>query len=295
MSEDDLLVQLNAVDGVTARADEPMHRHTPLRIGGPADIYAEMRDVQAIKQGLALVRAAGIRKWTVHWPEQATLIRDTGMTGLVVRPGAGFHGLDIDDDGLVKLGAATPFSALAGLGPQWAGIASWPGCAGGLFAIEQQEWLAGAITGLAFARGRGAKTVAIEPGAAPENLGPSDVLMWVRLRPSPVSPHGTTRVRPPRAGEIFAEPGVQECPGGLAAELVKLDLPGTRLRAWRLNSHRVGEVEQLGGGTHTDLMHLVKAMEDRLLRGRGLELNLGLPSAGRSASAASKRAARRRS
>ncbi len=291
---DALVAELQAVPGTIARADEPMAAHSPLRTGGPADLWVEFPDLATMRTGMRAARAAGMNRWMLHWPGQGTLVRDLGIPGMVVRPGPGFGGLSRDEAGVVRLGAATPFSALAALGPEWAALARFPSCPGALFATDQQAWLGGPLVGLRVAKGRTVRRIAVEPGAAPEPLGKSDVLMDVLLRPSPVAARSGARPRPPLPSEIIAEPDAKLCPAGLAAELEKVGLPGTRLEAWRLSTTHVGQVENLGGGTTAALFHLFRAVEDRMLRARGLTVHLGQPVVGRKASKAKGRTRRSR-
>lgn len=285
--------ELSELPGVIARADEPLARHTPLRIGGPAELWVEAPDVDALRLVMRAVRAQKLNRWRLHWEGEGTLVRDLGIGGLVVRPGPGFEGLAVEEDGTVRLGAAEPFASLAALGPEWATLGAFSGCPGGLFNTGLERWLAGPLVALTVSKGRTTRTITVEPGAPPEPLGKSDVLLAVQLRASPVAVRGSVLGRPPRPSEPIAEPPPAACPEGLRAELTKLGLAGTRLRAWRLSEDNIGEVENLGGGSCADLIHLFRAVEDRMLRSRGLELTLGLPVVGRRAAGA-KRGRRRR-
>ena len=52
---------IEEVAGIIARHDEPLRAHTPLRVGGPADLWVEVRTLDALQAFTAEARAAGTR------------------------------------------------------------------------------------------------------------------------------------------------------------------------------------------------------------------------------------------
>lgn len=66
--------------------DEPMARHTTLRLGGPADVWARPRDPEALAVLLAACHAAGVPVMCVGGGSNL-LVRDGGIRGVVVNLG----------------------------------------------------------------------------------------------------------------------------------------------------------------------------------------------------------------
>ncbi len=266
-----LLEELRGISGLSARADEPLRRHTALRVGGPADLYAVAHTLDALRGALSVARRHRL-PWRALWPQQPVLIREGGLPGLTLRLAGAHEQLLPLDGGQVRLGAAAPFAALAALGPAWAPVAGWAGTPGGLFAAGHAGWLAGVLVQVQILKGRSVIDLEVPPGGPPPELGPKELLLSVTLAPGKPSPSRKWRRRPPTAAEALADPPQAACPAGVPVEFERAGLPGTRLRAWRLSPHRPGEVEHLGGGTADDLLLLLQGVADRLSRARGLQV-----------------------
>ncbi len=75
-----------APDALELRLDEPMSRHTTLRLGGPADLWARPRTPQALSRLLARLHELG---GPVSFVGGGTnlLVRDGGMPGTVINLG----------------------------------------------------------------------------------------------------------------------------------------------------------------------------------------------------------------
>jgi len=73
-------------DGAEIRVDEPMSRHTTLRLGGPADVWAEVRTVEALRVLLERAQAASLPV-TLAGAGSNLLVRDGGIRGLVIHLG----------------------------------------------------------------------------------------------------------------------------------------------------------------------------------------------------------------
>ena len=104
MPTDSLLTRLAATPGVSARSGEPLSAHTPLRVGGPAAVWAVVQDVDALRNTLTAARAEKVR-WRVLWPMEDLIFRDAGFNGLIIRPGRGFEGVRRLESG-ASIGAA---------------------------------------------------------------------------------------------------------------------------------------------------------------------------------------------
>lgn len=279
MGLDELSRSLAQIPGVWIRLEEPMSRHLPLRVGGPADAWAVVSDEDALDAVLRATRQESI-SWRVHWPLSDLLVRDGPLRGLVIRPGRGFERIRLAEDHVV-MGSATPFAALCCLGDGWwAPLADWPGTIGGLLSSADRAWLAGSCARLTWLRGRSRETVELEPGAAPPEVPESAVLTEVALRPGLRLPRRSARRRPPPLGTLFGDPVVHGHPLHAGAELVRAELAGTRLRQWRVSSVEPGTVVQLGGGTIDDLLLLTKGIQERVEKKCASALEIRIPLLG---------------
>lgn len=123
----------------TIHHHEPMARHTSWRVGGPADIYFEPRDLAELQAFLARLPADVPLLWIGLGSN--LLVRDGGFRGAVVCLGKGFAGIETLPDGQLRAGAGLPCAKLAqhcgrtGLagGEFLAGI---PGTIGGALAMN---------------------------------------------------------------------------------------------------------------------------------------------------------------
>jgi len=119
--------------------DEPMSRHSPIGVGGPAEAYVEVADEQELKciMEWADERGTDYRFWGAG---SNTLVRDKGLGGLVIHLGKGFDHVVVEredaDCVYVSVGAAvsTPRlvrwctdNGLSGVEP----LAGIPGTVGG--------------------------------------------------------------------------------------------------------------------------------------------------------------------
>jgi len=84
---EDLLEKLGGVERLELRLDEPMAKHTTLRIGGPADIWVRPADLDALATLLRRCHACEI---PVHFVGGGTnlLVRDGGLRGVVINLGS---------------------------------------------------------------------------------------------------------------------------------------------------------------------------------------------------------------
>lgn len=82
-----LLAQLGLeAAGLELRPDEPMARHTTLRLGGPADLWARPADIDALAALLRACHRAGAPVLCVGGGSNL-LVRDGGVRGVVVNLG----------------------------------------------------------------------------------------------------------------------------------------------------------------------------------------------------------------
>jgi UDP-N-acetylenolpyruvoylglucosamine reductase len=266
----ELFETLSNVPDVAVRKKEPLAHHVPLRVGGPADGWVATFTEKALVEVLRLARkhTVGVR---IHWPFQDWIVREGGVTNLVVRPGGELERIWFEGDAL-WIGAAAPWAsaATALTARKQDTVAAWPGVPGALLETNDRKVLNGLVTALRRIRGGRVETVAVsaeEP--VPEVVAPV-VPLAVGL--SVARP----RKSPPRPATLFGDPAHDTA----ARVLVKAGIVGTRFRDWRLSSAEPGAVVQLGGGTSEDLALLVKAVQHQVDRERGVELEPRIPVVG---------------
>lgn len=64
--------------------DEPMSKHTSIKIGGPADVYAKLKSIENISKILKIVKEKNI-PITILGNGTNILVKDNGIRGLVIR------------------------------------------------------------------------------------------------------------------------------------------------------------------------------------------------------------------
>ena len=275
MSHAEFFAELAHVPGLALRTQEPLHRHTPLRVGGPAEIWADVDELSALQ---ALLTAARREKltWRVCWPLCDWLVRDGGVRGLTIRPGRAFEAVERVDGG-VRIGAAAPWASLGtALGASLARLSTWSGSVGGLFALGEAARLDGHLLSVRWLRGRRVEEVAVTPGEIPV-LPATAVLLDITLSAEPLLRPGRRRPTldgPPPPGTLFQAPDNLPLDGLFS----RANLGGSRLRCWRITG--TGAAVQLGGGSCRDVLLLVQGLVERMQKERGIALQTRLPVLG---------------
>lgn len=99
--------------GGSVALDEPMRRHTTLKIGGPADAYAEPTSIEAVAR-LARWCAAQRVPVTVVGGGSNLLVRDAGVRGVVLATGK-LRGLALHDATTIRVEAGVSTGKLLSL------------------------------------------------------------------------------------------------------------------------------------------------------------------------------------
>lgn len=139
------------------RHDEPMSRHTSWRVGGPAETFFKPASLDDLSRFLQQLDAAT----PIFWMGLGSnlLVRDGGMSGVVIAAAGVFNDLERIGDQLVRAGVSVPCTRLARQCIRWefgpseffAGI---PGTVGGALAMN-----AGAHGGETWERVKQVKTI----------------------------------------------------------------------------------------------------------------------------------------
>jgi UDP-N-acetylmuramate dehydrogenase len=87
-----------------ALLDEPMSAHTTFRIGGPADLYAELATMDELSRVWAALEASKTPSFILGWGSNL-LVQDGGVRGAVLRLRGDFEKVEFPGGRLVRAGA----------------------------------------------------------------------------------------------------------------------------------------------------------------------------------------------
>ncbi len=155
-AKDEFLAATADALGITIVANEPLARHTTFHIGGPADLYAAVNDVDKLAQLAELASVLGI-PYTVLGGGSNVLVSDAGVQGLVIANQTRNWVLDIGYSILDNPQYPIPNTCLiADSGVMLAGLARWAireGWTGLEWAVSVPGTVGGAVIGNAGAHG----------------------------------------------------------------------------------------------------------------------------------------------
>lgn len=285
------------------RYHEPMARHTSWRVGGPADVYFEPRDLADLQTFLAELPTGTPLLWVGLGSN--LLVRDGGFRGAVVCLGKGFAGIEALDERTFVVGAAVPCAKLAqrlgreGLtgGEFLAGI---PGTIGGALAMN-----AGAHGGETWQRVQAVQTIdrsgevrwraATEYRIAYRSVeGPADE--WFiggefHFEPADVESvqaniqallrrrAATQPLRRANAGSVFKNP-----PGDYAARLIEAaGLKGLTVGRAQVSTVHANFIVNLGGARAADIETLIDTLQQRVESAFGVRLETEVRRVGEAA------------
>jgi UDP-N-acetylmuramate dehydrogenase len=273
--------------------DEPLSRHTTLRIGGPARRLCRVRTEQGLAHVLRSAAASG-EPLALLGMGSNVLVADEGFPGWVVRLEGDFVGLRVDGIRLIAgggaaLGGACAAAARAGLSGLET-ISGIPSSIGGAVRIN-----AGAYGGEIFdvletvrlvARNgdrRVASAAEIEHGYRWTSLcDTGEIVAEATLKLTPASREEIeqrTRVvaekrrgalpGEPNAGSIFKNP-----PGEFAGRLIEAcGLKGERRGGAAISTRHANVIVNSGGARAADVVELMRLMRDSVRQKFGVTLN----------------------
>jgi UDP-N-acetylmuramate dehydrogenase len=273
--------------------DAPLARHTSFKIGGPADVLAVPADVEDLRAALAFAREEGLPVHVLGGGSN-TLVRDGGVRGLVLQPGA-LQDLERREPG-VRAGAGVRVSrllafctkhGLAGLEV----LSGVPGTVGGAIWGNAGAW-GGAVADcldeveLVLPDGRAERlrrsdipfryrASGLPPGAvltagtfALRSCDPADVRRRISgylVRRNAVQP-----VQHRSAGSIFKNP-----PGDFAGRLVEqAGLKGTGIGGAVISERHGNFIVNRGGARATEVLALMELARRRVRETAGIDLEL---------------------
>jgi UDP-N-acetylmuramate dehydrogenase len=276
------------------RPDEPLRRHTTLRVGGPAAAFVVAEDPADL---VAVARACADhgKPWLVLGRGSNVLVADGGWPGAVVILGRAFRGVVIDGDS-VEAGAAEPMPALAtevaraGLGGLEFGIAI-PGTLGGAVRMnagahggEMRDVLDWADVARLAKEGEVERWSAADLGMRYRHtdLPPDGVVVRAGLRLAHVDADASAAamkemrrwrrehqpLSDPTCGSVFANPEGDSA-GGL---IERAGLKGRRVGGARVSEKHANFIATDPDATAADVLALVREIQRTVLERDGVAL-----------------------
>ena len=290
--------------GVKTSRQEPLARFTTMRVGGPADLFAEVRNLFELR---AIVRFARARSLPIFILGRGSdlVISDAGMGGLVVMNRAQqvrIDGADLVADSGLPLAKAATVAKDAGLSGLEFGLAI-PGTVGG------------AVWANAGAHDSDVRTILVEAGvlgadgsesalgpdalglayrdsalkAAPE--GVPLVVTWTRFHLTPADPavivarldeirrwrQAHQPLGQPSAGSVFRNPSEGPSAGAI---IDGLGLKGRRVGGAVVSAKHANFIVNDRAGTAADVRHLAEEVRAIVRRETGVELRFEVVFAG---------------
>lgn len=277
------------------RFDEPLASYTTYRIGGPASALVLPRSVEDVAATLRFARETETR-WLVLGLGSNVLIADQGFDGIVLRLGKGLDRVAAEGETMWKVGAGLPTphlarrSAAAGLGGVHL-LIGVPGTVGG------GVYMNAGAHGQDFSQVvRSAEVV--EPDGSLRTI-PGSAVPWryresglegrivvgaaIELRPEDpkelkegVRRHlrwrkEGTPFTEPCCGSVFRNPGKPRTAGHL---IDAAGMKGFTIGRAQVSPVHANYIVNLGGGTARDVLAVIEAVRERVMREFGVELEL---------------------
>ena len=261
--------ELGQIEGITLHDNHHLYMHTPLRVGGPVEAWVRCSSVSALRAAMPLVRK---QSWRLHWPFEDWLVKNGGLSGVVLRLEGDFEHIRPIEHG-VELGTAALWSSLHGVQNAPKELQQWSGSVGSaLLSKGAAKLFAGFEIEVEWLRGRHKHRRFFDhqtPLEIPENAIPLFVRIYNVRRPR--------KLKPTRNGHIFSlDKGYP-----VGQTLVDLNLNAVRLRSWKVSEHNPNIIVHLGKGQLGDLQLLQKSLNQLLQPARNTKLGLNIPIIGR--------------
>ena len=117
-----LTAALNEAEVGKVLENEPLAKHTTIKIGGPANLLVEPQDLDSLSKTLSIVKKHGA-KWRAIGRGSNLLVSDEGIEGVVIKLGTGLDSLLVEEEtitvgggfSLVKLSTMISKKGLSGL------------------------------------------------------------------------------------------------------------------------------------------------------------------------------------
>ena len=97
MSQLEKLEQLAISLHCDVRNQEPMRKHTTFKIGGPADLFIVVNDVQALQSVYTAAKELGVPCMVIGKGSNL-LVKDSGIRGAVIQLGGAFFDINLKEN-----------------------------------------------------------------------------------------------------------------------------------------------------------------------------------------------------
>lgn len=97
----------------TVLLNEPLKNHTTLKIGGPADLYYEPKNIESLKTALSYIKEVNVPIRAIGRGSNL-LVADGGIEGVVIKVGEGLNHLEKSDN-TIRVGGGYSLITLATL------------------------------------------------------------------------------------------------------------------------------------------------------------------------------------
>ena len=120
MSQLEKLEQLAISLHCDVRNQEPMRKHTTFKIGGPADLFIVVNDVQALQSVYTAAKELGVPCMVIGKGSNL-LVKDSGIRGAVIQLGGAFFDINLKENNVLEAGAGASLATVCGYALQNAG------------------------------------------------------------------------------------------------------------------------------------------------------------------------------
>ena len=113
MSQLEKLEQLAISLHCDVRNQEPMRKHTTFKIGGPADLFIVVNDVQALQSVYTAAKELGVPCMVIGKGSNL-LVKDSGIRGAVIQLGGAFFDINLKENNVLEASAGASLATVCG-------------------------------------------------------------------------------------------------------------------------------------------------------------------------------------
>ncbi len=290
--------------GVKTSRHEPLSRFTTMRVGGPADLFAEIHNLFELRAIVRFARSRGLPHFILGRGSDL-VISDAGVRGLVIHNRAQqvrFEGTRLTADSGLPMARAATICRAEGLSGLEFGLAI-PGSVGGAVwanAGAHESDIRAVLAEAAVLRGDGTEATLDADGLglayrdsvlkhAPASL--PDVVTWASFDLTPADSDEIGRrldeirkwrqahqpLGMPSAGSVFRNPSETQSAGAL---IDGLGLKGTRIGGAVVSEKHANFIVNDQNGTASDVRRLGELVVERVRRETGFGLVFEIMFAG---------------
>ncbi len=272
--------------------NEPMSRHTTFRVGGPADVFFLPETGGQVARALEAARQRGVEAHVIGNGSNL-IVRDGGVRGLVICLGEGMSAIAREGNTvtaqagatLAKVAAFAQAEGLSGLefasgipGTLGGGCAMNAGAYGGqlsdcLIDAEvlldgQTRWMAVDQLGMGYRTSLPLRQGGVVLSARFELKEDDPAAILVRMKELNARRRDKQPLNYPSAGSTFKRPE-----GHFAGALIEgAGLKGRRVGGAQVSEKHAGFIVNAGGATASDVLALIRVVQDAVLARDGVRL-----------------------